>query len=115
MGLDLKELVELALLDAVADGPATLQKLLGAGAPWHEISTRGDVRDTMAQSMHRMLADQELTVIEADGGTQLVGSEAAMVLQRAAEHPEMLVQTEIMITDSGRLHYKRLAHRYYNG
>ena len=90
MGLNLKELVELALLDAVVDGPATLERLLGAGAPWHELTGRGDVRESMAQSMHRMLADEELMVAEANGGARLVGSEAAMVLQRAAEHPEML-------------------------
>jgi hypothetical protein len=115
MGLNLKELVELALLDAVADHPVSLEKLLGAGAPWHELSSRGDVKSMMGQTLHRLLAESCFTVAETSGGTALVGAEAEMALQRAEEHPDLLTQVEIAVTENGKVAYKKLAHRYYNG
>ncbi len=118
MGLSLKELVELAMMDCIMDQPVTLERLMGAGAPWHELSGRRDVGTVMAESLHNFLEGQLVTVIEiAEGelGTPLVSGEAAMALQRAAEHPEMLAQVQVAVTEDGKAYYKKLAHRYYNG
>lgn len=118
MSLSLTELVELALLDAIMDRPATLDQLMGAGAPWHELSGRSDVRHILAEALHRFLAESKVTVSEiSEGvlGTPLVGSEAAMALHRAAEQPETLSQVQAAVTKDGQLYYKHLAHRYYNG
>lgn len=118
MGLSLKDLVELALLDCIMDHPATLEKLMGAGAPWHELSGRRDVAGILADALHRFLGEAKITVSEIqDGelGTPLVGSEAEMALQRAAEHPDMLTQIQVAVTKDGQDYYKKLAHRYYNG
>ncbi len=118
MGLSLKELVELAMMDCIMDQSVTLERLMGAGAPWHELSGRRDVSSIMAESLHRFLEDKLVTVTEiTDGelGTPLVSGEAAMALQRAAEHPEMLTQVQVAVTKDGQAYYKKLAHRYYNG
>ena len=118
MGLSLNELVELAMLDAVMDHAVTLAGLLGAGAPWHELNGRSDMRGMMGSTLTLLLDQKCFTVIEhADGqeGTPLVGAEAAMAVERAASSPEMLDTVGIQVTDAGRTRYKQLAHRYYNG
>lgn len=116
MGLSLKELVELAVLDSIADHPVVLGKLMDGAVQWHELGGRSDVRGMMADSMHQMLQDGDFTVAENSGdATLLNGSEAAMVLHRAIQHPEMLTQVEITVTERGKATYKKLAHRYYNG
>lgn len=118
MGLSLKELVELAMMDCIMDQPVTLERLMRAGTPWHELSRRRDVGAIMAESLNHFLENNLVVVSEiADGDahTPLVSGEATMALQRAAEHPEMLQQIQVAVTEDGKAYYKKLAHRYYNG
>ncbi len=117
MGLNLKELVELAMLDAVMDKPLTLDHLMGVGGMWHELSGRSDVRSQMAGALSQMLDAGEFTVREIGGSNHapLTGGEAAMLFQRASATPDQLATVEVTITDTGKAHYKTLAHRYYNG
>lgn len=114
MGLSLKELVELAMLDGVMDKPVPLGSLMAAGAQWHELAGRNDINGMMTSLLQRLLHDGQLAVHEADGPL-LVGSEAAMAFDRANSQPELLQVIEASVTDEGKQRYKQLAHRYYNG
>lgn len=118
MGLNLKELVELAALDSVMDHPVTLDKLMAAGTPWHELSGRSDVRALMGAVIMRII-DNGLIVVcelhEGQVGAPLESTDAVMVFERASNNPGTQPHVQVSITDSGKTHYKQLAHRYYNG
>ncbi len=114
MALNLKDLVVLALLDSVVDRPVSLKTIVEAGAHWHELNGRSDVREIIAQSMHQLLEEGALHVHEDNGKTVLVGAEAVMVVQKAKANPEQFETVQIETTDSGKALYKKLAHTYYN-
>lgn len=115
MGLNLKELVEMALLDRVYEEAVSLEEVLQAGAPWHELKDRRDICEMMAHSMHHLLKDEEITVRDSrQNGKILAGEEAVMAIRRLSGERGASSGVVVALTDAGKEHYQRLAQRYYN-
>ena len=124
MGLNITQLVELAVLTVIHRVPAPLPEIVKAEADWHELAGRGDVRRQMAMVLKRLLDEGDIEVTEsaADGFSEvrLSGVEAQMAMDRATEIlktgaalPEDF-PIMVQITHLGLGHYKRLAGDYYN-
>jgi hypothetical protein len=124
MGLNITQLVELAVLTVIHRVPAPLTEIIRADADWHELAGRGDIRRQMSTILRRLLDEGDIEVTEtAEDGiseVKLVGVEAQMALERAAaglkpnQESADDVSVMVQITEIGRGHYKRLAGDYYN-
>jgi hypothetical protein len=118
MALNLNELIELALLDGMVDHPVSLRKLMANGSAWHELSGRNDVAPMMPTILYRLLDEGHCFVCDtlaAPEDGQLTGSDGRMCLDKALGNESLHDSTELHTTESGKQHYKKLAHRYYNG
>lgn len=120
MPLALPELIKLAILTKLMDGPTSLPNLLGASEMWHELKGRVDLRLQLTIALREMLESDMLTVIEnhADGPESLTGVDAQMAIERAANglSPTGSEATvEISTTPRAEESYRTLANGYYNG